>query len=181
MKLYTKGGDDGTTSLFGGRRVPKDHPRVAAYGEVDELNAVIGLVISTCNDKEMVAQLRQVQSDLFVVGAELATPDGMHANPAIGEGHVLQIEQWIDKATEEVTPLKTFVLPGGCPTGAGLHLARTTCRRAERAVNTLGREERLNKWVAIYLNRLSDLLFALARAANHRAGVPDVPWTPERA
>lgn len=180
MKLYTKGGDDGTTSLFGGRRVPKDHPRVAAYGEVDELNAVIGLVISTCSDGEMAMQLRQIQSDLFVVGAELATPDGMHANPAIGEGHVLQIEQWIDKATEEVTPLKTFVLPGGCTTGAGLHLARTTCRRAERVVKTLDGEEHLNKWVVIYLNRLSDLLFALARAANHRAGVPDVPWTPER-
>ncbi len=180
MKLYTKGGDDGTTALFGGRRVPKDHPRVAAYGEVDELNAVIGLVASTCQDEDTVTQLRQVQSELFVVGAELATPDATQANPTIGEGHVLQLEQWIDKAAGEVASLKTFVLPGGCTTGAGLHLARTTCRRAERTVTTLDREEHLNKWVPIYLNRLSDLLFALARAVNHRAGVPDVPWAPAR-
>jgi len=178
MKLYTKGGDDGITALLDGTRVPKNHPRVVAYGEVDETNAAIGAVTATCDDEETVAMLRRIQSELFILGAELATPEGGKADRKIGNVHVTRIEKWIDEACEEVPPLKDFVLPGGTATAAGLHLARTTCRRAERAVVSLKRQEPVGESALIYLNRLGDLLFALARRANHRAGIADVIWVP---
>ena len=180
MRLYTKGGDGGTTALFGGTRVSKHSLRVAACGEVDETNAAIGTVIAKCDDEQTVASLRQIQTDLFIVGAELATPEGGKADPEIGEAHVIQLEQWIDEAQDEAPALRNFVLPGGTATAAGLHLARTVCRRAERGVVALTQQESVGKWVLIYLNRLGDLLFALARQANSRAGVPDTPWIAPR-
>lgn len=176
MRLYTKGGDDGTTALRGGARVPKDHPRVAAYGGVDETNAAIGVVVASCDDEQTVAILRRIQSDLFIVGAELATPAGGNIDPRIDDVHVARLEQWIDEACEEVPPASGFVLPGGTATAARLDVARTICRRAERAVVSLIERESVGHWTLAYINRLSDLLFALARRANHRAGMAEVPW-----
>lgn len=180
MKLYTKHGDDGSTGLIGGTRVPKNNPRVAAYGDVDETNAAIGIVLAGCNDDQTVATLRRIQAELFVLGAELATPAGEQPRFRIGESHVKQLEQWIDAASAEVTPLRNFVLPCGTATAAGLHLARTVCRRAERAVVALAQMQPVGQWVIVYLNRLSDLLFALARQANKRANVADIPWHPPK-
>lgn len=178
MKLYTKHGDDGSTGLIGGTRVPKNDPRVAAYGDVDETNAAIGAVIAGCNDEETVANLRLIQAELFVLGAELATPSGEQPRFRVGESNVTQLERWIDAASAEVPPLRNFVLPGGSATAAGLHLARTVCRRAERAVVGLAQLQPVGPWAIIYLNRLSDLLFALARQANKRSNVEDIPWHP---
>jgi|CXWL01.1.fsa_nt_gi cob(I)alamin adenosyltransferase len=180
MKLYTKSGDDGSTGLFGGPRVPKCDPRVAAYGEVDEINAAIGMALVGCNDPQIAQRLAEIQADLFVVGAELATPQGHRPPNAISESQIAQLEQWIDEACDETKPLRTFVLPGGTALAAALHLARTVCRRAERAVVSLSQEEAVSSTVVVYLNRLSDLLFAWARLANQRAGVADIPWNPPR-
>jgi cob(I)alamin adenosyltransferase len=176
MKIYTKGGDEGTTSLRTGARVPKNHPRVSAYAGLDETNTAIGAVVATCDDEEITAILRQIQAELFVLGAELATPDGEKVDRPIDESHAARLERWIDEACAEVPPLTGFVLPGGSVTGAGLHVARATCRRAERAIVNLAQHETVGKWALIYVNRLSDLLFALARRANHRAGIGDSPW-----
>lgn len=181
MKLYTKSGDDGFTGLFGGPRVPKCDLRVAAYGEVDEVNAAIGVVIAGCQDAQIAARLSAIQADLFVVGAELATPSGQSPSNAITETQFAQLEKWIDQACEETTPLRTFVLPGGTATSAAMHLARTVCRRAERAVVLLAQNEAVRSEVTIYLNRLSDLLFAWARLKNFRSGVSDIPWNPSRS
>ncbi|MDO8629807.1 MAG: cob(I)yrinic acid a,c-diamide adenosyltransferase [Phycisphaerales bacterium] len=177
MMLYTKTGDDGSTGLIGGPRVSKCDPRVAAYGEVDEINAAIGVVVAGCADAQIVDRLRRIQSELFVIGAELATPDGQMPNPRIGDAQVAQLERWIDEASAGTPPLRNFVLPGGTFAAASLHLARTVCRRAERAVVSLSQHHSVSRTVVIYLNRLSDLLFALARLANHRADVPEIPWT----
>jgi cob(I)alamin adenosyltransferase len=180
MKLYTKSGDEGSTGLFGGPRVPKCDPRVDAYGEVDEVNAAIGVALAACGDPQIARRLSGIQADLFVVGAELATPQGHKPPNAISEAQVVQLEQWIDEACNETKPLRTFVLPAGSALAAALHLARTVCRRAERAVVSLSQQEVLSGVVVVYLNRLSDLLFALARLANQRAGVADIPWNPSR-
>jgi len=180
MKLYTKQGDDGSTGLIGGTRVPKNDPRVAAYGDVDETNAAIGTIIASCDDDETIATLRHIQAELFVLGAELATPSGEQPRFRVCETHVKQLEHWIDAASAEVAPLRNFVLPGGTATAAGLHLARTVCRRAERAVVGLAQLQPVGRWAIVYLNRLSDLLFALARQANKRAGVEDIPWHPPK-
>lgn len=187
LKIYTKTGDRGETGLFGGQRVPKDHTRVAAYGDVDELNSIVGVAVlhlDAAGQTELGALLRGVQSDLFTVGANLATPapqDGGRESPwipALPEGRIEELEAWIDAAEGELEPLKAFVLPGGSAGASYLHLARTVCRRAERHVVTLSREAHVGpEWVR-YLNRLSDLLFTLARLANRRAGVDDVPWMP---
>ena len=178
MKLYTKQGDGGLTGLIGGARVAKNDPRVAAYGDVDETNAAVGVVIAACDDEEMVATLRRIQAELFVLGSQLATPPGDRPKLVIGEAHVKQLEHWIDAAVAEVSPLRNFILPGGSATAAGLHFARTVCRRAERAVVALAQLQPVGPPVVVYLNRLSDLLFALARHANRRAGVEDIPWIP---
>ncbi|HEX8906478.1 MAG TPA: cob(I)yrinic acid a,c-diamide adenosyltransferase, partial [Longimicrobiaceae bacterium] len=187
MKIYTKTGDRGETGLFGGGRVPKDHARVEAYGEVDELNSTIGLVLphlDTSGLWEISEGLRQVQADLFTVGANLATPapeDGGRENahiPPLDAGRIEALEQWIDAADTELEPLTTFILPGGSPAAAALHLARTVCRRAERRVVALSHEATVRPEYITYLNRLSDLLFTLARLANHHAGLPDTPWAP---
>ena len=176
MKLYTRTGDGGETSLIGGARVTKHHLRVRAYGDVDETNAAIGLAVASCGDAAMGAILREVQSTLFTLGAELANPGDRVPTPAIASAHIERQERWIDDASGQVSPLEGFALPGGSETAARLHVARTVCRRAERTVVELAQTERVAKLVLVYLNRLSDLLFALARLANHRQGVADIPW-----
>lgn len=180
MKLYTKRGDDGQTDLIGGQRVAKDHLRVAAYGCVDELNASIGLALAHCQMDAVGQPLITAQARLFDLGAQLATP-GSQEQPTqrIKPDHIQQVERQIDAASDDLPPLKHFILPGGTELSARLHLARTVCRRAERAVVTLAEHEPVDPLVGVYLNRLADLLFALARQANALAGVEDVPWRPE--
>ncbi|MDB4974121.1 MAG: ATP/cobalamin adenosyltransferase [Myxococcaceae bacterium] len=179
MKIYTKTGDKGDTGLFGGARVSKASLRVTAYGEVDELNSVLGLVLSEPFDPSISQLLTEVQSRLFDVGAELATdPDSKVSLgiALISEVEVAVLEQAIDRSEAELSPLKTFVLPGGCRAAAYLHLARTVCRRAERTLVALSAQENVRPEALRYLNRLSDALFSFARLANHRAGIADVPW-----
>lgn len=180
MKIYTKTGDRGDTGLFGGStRYSKASLRVSAYGEVDELNSVIGLVLSEPFDASVSALLTQVQSRLFDVGAELATiPDSKVSLgiALVDEPEVEQLERAIDQAEQELPALKTFVLPGGSRVAAYLHLARTVCRRAERAMVALAAEEPVRPEALRYVNRLSDALFVFARLANHRASIADVPW-----
>jgi cob(I)alamin adenosyltransferase len=177
MKLYTKRGDDGTTGLLGGPRVSKDDPRVHAYGEVDETNAAIGMVLALPGDARIAEMLRGVQSDLFVIGSELATPPDRRCTVAVSEADVTRLEGWIDEATDAVAPLRNFILPGGTPRAAALHLARAVCRRSERAVVNLSQVDAVRPLVIIYMNRLSDLLFALSRLENHRSGVAETLWT----
>jgi cob(I)alamin adenosyltransferase len=183
VKIYTKTGDGGETGLFGGERVAKSHQRVDAYGQVDELNAVLGLALAlepAAFERDL---LESVQRDLFTVGAELATADpgridaALRGRPRIGEPRIRALEAAIDRHQADLPPLKQFILPGGVSKAAALHLARTVCRRAERAVVGL-REggHAVTPEIAAYLNRLSDLLFVLARAANAAAGVRDVQW-----
>jgi len=181
MKIYTKTGDEGDTGLFGGGRVPKDHPRVSAYGDIDELNAVIGMARSVEMMPRIDEVLAPMQRDLFALGALLATPDlekmkEQLSKARISDARIAQMEQAIDDGEAELEPLKAFILPGGTPKAAALHVARTVCRRAERAVIHLQREAEIPQIVIIYLNRLSDLLFVLARVANRRAGAGEVTW-----
>jgi cob(I)alamin adenosyltransferase len=181
VKIYTKTGDTGDTGLFGGGRVSKDHPRTAAYGDVDELNSAIGLVRATAPVELFDDLLEAVQRDLFSIGGLLATPEPEKVAKAM-EKAVLpperaeSFERVMDDAEGELPPLTAFVLPGGTPKAAALHLARTVCRRAERSVVHLAREDAAPPEILVYLNRLSDLLFTLARLANHRAGSPDLTW-----
>ncbi len=178
LKLYTKVGDKGETGLFGGETVPKDHPRVVAYGEIDETNAALGVAIESIEDAESVERLRTVQSDLFAIGAILATPKPNEHTPTMNKAMIVRLEGWIDDAHAEPPALTNFILPGGSESAARLQLARTVCRRAERTIVTLLAQENLDELVLIYLNRLSDLLFALARLMNHRAGAKDILWSP---
>jgi cob(I)alamin adenosyltransferase len=177
VKIYTRTGDAGETGLFDGTRVSKADARVAAYGEVDELNAWLGLARATGADDEMSAYLEQIQRDLFALGARLADPRRKIAarveKATIGAGDVTRLEEWIDRLEATLPPLRKFILAGGSPAGAALHVGRTVCRRAERASAGLGGVE---PEVLAYLNRLSDLLFVMARAANHRAGAPEIEW-----
>lgn len=179
MKIYTKTGDDGTTGLLGARRVPKDHIRIDAYGTVDELNAVLGGARALGVDHGIDALLARVQNDLFAVGSALADPDpsGKFFG-AISDDHARWLEDQIDALESELEPLTKFILPGGTPAAAQVHLARTVCRRAERLVVHLGHQpgEKVAHAIVVYLNRLSDALFVVARAVNHRAGVADVAW-----
>lgn len=181
-KLYTRHGDRGETSLFGGERVPKDSLRVEAYGQLDHLSATIGLLVVSLSDDEVAGELRQVQNDLFDLGAELATPPDSRLQyklpQLIGEPDWRRLEGLLDAYDAQVPPLRTFVLPGGHETAARAHLARTTCRTAERAVVRLAHEEEVRADVLTYLNRLSDFLFVCARLLNHRAGVDEVTWHP---
>lgn len=179
MKIYTKTGDRGETSLFDGTRVPKTDPRVAAYGDVDELQATLGVSAAAGLDVELKDMIVLLQRDLFALGARLADPSHRIAarvtKIVISEESVSRLEGWIDRLDAELPPLRHFILSGGSPAGASLHLARTVCRRAERAVLSLG-QEAVEGIVVTYLNRLSDLLFVMARAANHRAGLPETEW-----
>ncbi|HWP24222.1 MAG TPA: cob(I)yrinic acid a,c-diamide adenosyltransferase [Candidatus Binatia bacterium] len=185
-KVYTRGGDKGETSLVGGKRVPKDSSRIEAYGTVDELNSIVGLA-RVFNEENLAAGdghqfldavLRQIQDELFDLGSELATPpeyfkEGMYR---VGEGEIKRLEQWIDKCQEDLAPLKSFVLPGGGRIGAYLHQCRTVCRRAERDILRLSREEELNPNVIKYVNRLSDLFFVLSRWIAKQTGEPEYLW-----
>jgi cob(I)alamin adenosyltransferase len=181
MKIYTKTGDAGETGLWGGLRIAKDAARVQAYGTVDECNATIGVARASGVEPGLDAILARIQNQLFVVGADLATPGEAATIPRIGAQEITFLEQSIDALEEKLEPLKQFILPGGTPAAAQLHLARTVCRRAERWVVSLARQEQaLSDQVGVYLNRLSDCLFVLARAANARAGIADVPWNSPR-
>src|SRR5262245_17715575 len=180
-RIYTKSGDRGDTGLGDGQRVTKDHPRVEAYGQVDELNAVLGLVAAYCPDAPEAALVRGIQNDLFDVGADLCVPQAEDEPPGkslrVTAAQAERLERAIDRLNEGLEPLRSFILPGGTPAAAWLHLARTVCRRAERAVVTLTHTETINPQVVIYLNRLSDFLFVLARVANDN-GKGDVLWVP---
>jgi cob(I)alamin adenosyltransferase len=180
MKIYTKTGDDGTTGLYGGARVKKASPRVDAYGTVDELNATLGAARATGLGAFTDAVLAHVQVDLFTLGAELACVPGKEGKlsmPLLSDQDAQRLERAIDDAEAKLTPLTTFILPGGSPGAAALHLGRTVCRRAERGVLALD-DAPARVELVVYLNRLSDLLFVLARLANSEAGVADVPWIP---
>lgn len=171
-KVYTRTGDAGQTSLVGGARVSKSSRRVDSYGEVDELNSVLGLARARLQDAEVDEVLSLIQNDLFTLGADLASPTGLDV-PRITEAFVNTLEDFADRFLEQLEPLKEFILPGGSQAGASLHLARTIARRAERRVVALGEAEAINAHTMVYLNRLSDLLFILARVVNHRAGIPE--------
>lgn len=187
MKIYTRSGDTGDTGLYGGQRVSKDDVRVESYGTVDEANAALGVATVHLTDNELQGLVARLQSELFVVGADLATPlvrdeqSGKAIVPRIEEKHAAALEPLIDSYEAELAPLRNFILPGGNPGSAYLHLARTILRRAERRTVTLLRTdpENTNQAVVPYLNRLADLLFVIARVANHRAGIADVAWTRE--
>lgn len=178
-RIYTKTGDQGDTALGDGTRVPKDHPRVAAYGSVDELNAILGLLLTQVQTEANL--LRSIQNDLFDLGADLCVPPAADEKPGsrlrVGPAQAERLERAIDRLNEALQPLTSFILPGGSPAAAWCHLARTVCRRAEREVVTLARAETVNPEVVIYLNRLSDLLFVLARVYNNQ-GLDDVLWVP---
>jgi cob(I)alamin adenosyltransferase len=179
MKIYTKTGDRGETSLFDNTRVSKADARVDAYGEVDEVNACLGAAGAAGVDADVAAALQAIQKDLFALGARLADPSAKIAarvtKAAITDADVERLEQTIDRLEAELPPLRRFILPGGSPAGSLLHLARTVCRRAERRVIALG-PDAVEAIVIIYLNRLSDLLFVMARAVNHRANAPEMEW-----
>ncbi len=208
MKIYTKTGDNGTTGLFAGPRVPKDHPRIAAYGSVDELNALLGIVavhaqaahdqqspdpVASVDDDvhssyrltELIVEIvAQSQHDLFSIGAELATPEpSKHGTRMLGEGDVQRLENWIDRLDQQLPPLTNFIIPGGSQLAGWLHWAPTVCRRAEREVVHLTHSTPVEdcNTIIVYLNRLSDLLFVMARAANLAQAIPDVPWRKPRA
>jgi cob(I)alamin adenosyltransferase len=182
VKIYTKTGDDGTTGLFGDQRVPKDALRVEVYGTLDEANSILGLALAAGAPEELARVLLDLQSGLFDLGADLATPRGERPDPSylrrIDDTHVERLERLIDRFEADLPPLANFILPGGTATAAHLHHARTVVRRAERALVTLGRAENTGPSARRFVNRLSDLLFVLARWANHAAGVSDVPWRP---
>jgi cob(I)alamin adenosyltransferase len=185
VKIYTKTGDSGDTGLFGGARVSKADPRVAAYGDVDELNACLGFAraaVIAAEDHELAGMLEQIQRDLFALGARLADPGHKIAERvakvAVTTADIARLEEWIDSLESVLPPLRRFILAGGSQAGAALHLARTVCRRAERAMVGLvaGDKDAFEADLLIYVNRLSDLLFVMARRANQRAGTPEIEW-----
>lgn len=176
-RIYTKTGDGGETGLRGGKRVPKDSARVRAYGEVDELNAALGLARTHVKGEAEDAVLARIQAELFELGAELADPG---SDPRIQDSQIQRLEKEIDEATAGLPELRHFILPGGPPAGASLHLARAVCRRAERETVALSKVEKVRPEAVRYLNRLSDHLFTLARQVNHRAGAPEPPWLPAK-
>jgi len=178
-RIYTRTGDKGETGLLGGVRVAKDSLRVEAYGDVDELNSVLGMARAFLKDKELDSLLESLQKGLFVAGADLASSrEGQREVPRITQHEIDEMERTIDKLQEELPPLKAFIHPGGGQAGAILHFSRTVARRAERRIITLGKVEKVNDFMVPYINRLSDLLFVLARTANHREGKAEMPWHP---
>ena len=176
MKIYTRTGDTGETSLFGGARVRKDDARIEAYGTIDELNSFLGIARASWPSSSLDGELHLIQSDLFDIGAHLASP-GTSRFDGPDPARVAALEQAIDAMESELAPLKSFILPGGSLAAAHLHVARTVCRRAERLVVALRDADEATKASLTYLNRLSDFLFVAARFANHKHGVSDVPWT----
>lgn len=186
MKLYTKSGDDGTTGLFSGARVSKDHPRIESYGTIDEFNATLGMCSAACEaHKPLHARLLEIfarlQSRMFDIGADLATPEGANNESKIqriGQENVEEVERWIDEIDGGNSSLTAFVMPGGTELASRLHLARTICRRAEREMIHLSHSEPVGSAIIMYVNRVSDLLFAAARLVNKDSGVEDVVWMP---
>ncbi len=176
MKIYTKTGDQGETALWGGARVAKDHPRIEAYGTVDELNAALGMTRALGLPPELDAPLQEVQQRLFALGSELAMAG---SEAAVAQVDVASLEQHIDHQDGRLPPLKQFILPAGVPAAAQLHVTRCVCRRAERRVVALAAQEDVSPTAIAYLNRLGDLLFVLARAVNVESGVPEIPWARE--
>lgn len=182
-RIYTKTGDAGLTGLGGGQRVPKDSIRVETYGTVDELNSQIGVTLATGLCDRLAAELPLIQNELFDLGSDLATPStsqARHPVPTVEVRHIAKLENLIDELNEVVGPLANFLLPGGSPGAAQLHVARTICRRAERAATALARDESIGPTVLPYLNRLSDALFVMARFENHARGVSEPLWEPRR-
>jgi cob(I)alamin adenosyltransferase len=181
LRIYTRTGDTGETGLFGGGRTSKASARIEATGELDELNASLGVALGLIADAEVRGRVASLQPDLFVVGAHLATPPGLRGRrpelPELPAERVAELERWIDQVEDQMPELRAFVLPGGSPAGAALHLARAVCRRAERRVAALALEEGVEAWLLVYLNRLSDLLFDLARLENYRAGTAEPRWS----
>lgn len=178
-KVYTRTGDDGTTGLGGGQRVAKDSPRIEAYGTVDELSSTIGAALALGLDPRLTETLTRTQNDLFNLGSDLCILQEDKAErpvPVIEERHVEALERLMDDLAAELSPLENFILPGGSPGAAQLHVARTVCRRAERVTIALARLEPVGPFVVKYLNRLSDALFVMARYENLRQGIPDVLW-----
>ena len=183
MKIYTKTGDDGTTGLFGGERVSKTDVRVEAYGTVDEVNSALGLARATTSNDSIAEWLEEVQTDLFALGAELACTPGKEAvlgTPRIDQGRALRLEQLMDLLESKLDPLKNFILPGGTPAASALHHARTVARRAERRVLELHGSREVSRDILVYLNRLSDFLFVLARYENSVSNTADIAWKPKR-
>ena len=181
MKIYTKKGDQGTTSLYGGSKISKDSIRIHSYGTVDELNSTLGIVLTYSVSEKGEEILKNLQNQLFVLGADLATPRSKKEKiERIGESDIQKLEDWIDELQEKLEPLTAFILPGGSPAGSFLHLARTVCRRAERFAVSLKSQETLSDNPVIYLNRLSDLLFVLARYENLEAGQTETKWTSKK-
>jgi cob(I)alamin adenosyltransferase len=182
QRIYTRTGDAGQTGLFGGGRVPKSHPQVEAYGAVDELNAILGWTRTTLRDTATAERLASVQADLFAIGAHLATEVRPNrpapALPPLPDARIPLLERWIDEVETRLPELRSFILPGGAPGGAALHVARTVCRRAERRVIELAAGANVAPPIIVYLNRLSDLLFVLARQENLAAGAAEQPWPP---
>jgi len=184
VKIYTRTGDSGDTGLFDGTRVAKDDLRVAAYGDVDELNAWLGFVRASVEHADVREMLERIQRDLFAIGARLADPahriaDRVAKAAAVGDEDIARLEHWIDSLEAELPPLRRFILAGGSAPGAAVHVARTVCRRAERSMVTLVRvngAEAFEPPLLVYVNRLSDLLFTVARALNHRSGVTELEW-----
>ncbi len=183
MKIYTKSGDKGETGLFGGERVPKSSRRIEAYGTIDELNSFIGLVAEETKSMDIKKLLKTVQSQLFTIGSDLATPitekTGKYDIPRVPKEFYENAEKQIDRFDAELEPLSNFILPGGCRTSAMLNICRTICRRAERKVVKLHETEQVGENILIFLNRLSDLFFVLARYENKISGIPDVIWKPK--
>jgi cob(I)alamin adenosyltransferase len=179
VKIYTRTGDSGDTALFDGTRVQKSDPRVAAYGDLDELNAWLGLVVASLDDEDVAPKLRLIQRDLFAIGSRLADPShriaGRVTKAVVSAEDITRLEGWIDALDRELGALRRFILSGGSAAGAALHVARTVCRRAERSMVALG-DQAFEIELLQYVNRLSDLLFTMARAVNRRAGVPEVEW-----
>jgi cob(I)alamin adenosyltransferase len=180
VKIYTRAGDDGSTGLLGPGRVSKSAPRVEAYGSVDELNAALGAVRALDPDRRLERDLEPIQARLFTLGAELATttPKGLASLERVTDIHVTDLEHLIDRLEADLSPLQNFILPGGTPLAAQLHLARTICRRAERRLVTLAAVETIESRLVKYLNRLGDLLFVMARWCNAKAGVAETAWRP---
>lgn len=176
LKIYTKTGDDGNTGLQGGKRVSKSDLRILAYGAVDEINSCLGITLAIGTDADVAKLLTKIQNELFVAGSDLSNPDLSNTKTRITESMIDSMEKSIDRFEEELAPLANFILPGGNKTAAHLHLARTVTRRAETLVVALSEQERINPICQRYLNRLSDLLFVLARVANKRDGTGDVVW-----
>jgi cob(I)alamin adenosyltransferase len=182
-RIYTKTGDTGSTGLGGGQRVPKDSKRVETYGTVDELNSQIGVALATGLCARLAAELPQIQNELFDLGSDLATPaesQARHPVPTVEARHIQKLEHLIDELNEVVGPLANFLLPGGSPGAAQLHVARTICRRAERSATSLARDEAIGPTVIPYLNRLSDALFVMARFENRERGVNEPLWKPRQ-